>query len=117
MDFAMLDEHVVSGLLKLWLRLLPEPIIPFELFPQFVEAEHAGMWQSAAGGSEAMLLLQHSLSMLDCRRYCIQESCIKTTTDQLGCATSPCGVLGQSLNIQRGRWRHNDRVHAQCADL
>lgn len=31
------DPHVVSGLLKLWLRELPESLIPASVSPQFKE--------------------------------------------------------------------------------
>ena len=65
MDFAMLDEHVVSGLLKLWLRLLPDPLIPFELFPHFVEAEHAGMALYARARAEVKNVLLRRCVCLD----------------------------------------------------
>lgn len=32
------DVHVVTGLLKLYLRLLPLPLITFDAYPTFIEA-------------------------------------------------------------------------------
>ncbi|KAJ6224172.1 hypothetical protein RDWZM_002717, partial [Blomia tropicalis] len=32
------DIHVITGLLKLYLRLLPIPLITFDVYPQFIEA-------------------------------------------------------------------------------
>jgi hypothetical protein len=32
------DPHVVANLLKLFLRELPQPLIPFQLYPHFLEA-------------------------------------------------------------------------------
>ncbi|NXW63847.1 RHG15 protein, partial [Eurystomus gularis] len=32
------DVHVVTGALKLFLRELPEPLVPYELFEPFIEA-------------------------------------------------------------------------------
>jgi len=31
------DVHVVAGLLKMWLRMLPEPLLTFELYPEFIK--------------------------------------------------------------------------------
>lgn len=35
---AVPDPHVVATLLKLFLRELPQPLIPFQLYPHFIEA-------------------------------------------------------------------------------
>jgi len=36
-DFSKcVDPHVITGLLKLYIRELPEPLIPFSLFPQVI---------------------------------------------------------------------------------
>lgn len=32
------DVHVITGLLKLYLRLLPLPLITFEAYPMYIEA-------------------------------------------------------------------------------
>ena len=34
-ELGLLDDHVVSGLLKLWLRHLPDPLIPFSSYDAF----------------------------------------------------------------------------------
>ncbi|KAK4057577.1 rho GTPase-activating protein [Microbotryomycetes sp. JL221] len=36
--FATTDVHNVTGLLKLYLRELPEPVIPFELYSEFISS-------------------------------------------------------------------------------
>lgn len=35
-DLSSEDIHNVTGLLKLWLRELPEPVIPFDMYPAFI---------------------------------------------------------------------------------
>ena len=41
-DISFLDDHVVSGLLKQWFRLLPDPVIPFEFYDEYLNCEQAG---------------------------------------------------------------------------
>lgn len=42
-DVSLLDDHVVSGLLKQFLRDMPEPVIPSDQFHVFVNAVNGCM--------------------------------------------------------------------------
>ena len=73
-DFSKLDCHVVSGLLKQWLRTLKEPLIPFAYFDRFLEC------QSAPDSTIALQLLMQELpetNMLIIRR--IIQMCLKVS--------------------------------------
>ena len=38
-DFAEVeDSHLIPGLLKMWLREMPEPLLTFDLYSQFIKA-------------------------------------------------------------------------------
>lgn len=39
------DVHVITGLLKLYLRLLPLPLITFEAYPMYIEAISKERWK------------------------------------------------------------------------
>ena len=38
------DINVVSGALKLWFRELPEPLLTYGLYHQFIEAARKSTW-------------------------------------------------------------------------
>jgi len=56
-DLHLVDDvHVVSGVLKLWLRELPEPVIPFTLYSPFIATQRetdANRWRA---GMRSLLL-------------------------------------------------------------
>ena len=37
-DFGDQDVNIISGVLKMFLRELPDPLIPFSLYDKFIEA-------------------------------------------------------------------------------
>ena len=47
-ELGLLDDHVVSGLLKLWLRHLPDPLIPFSFYDAFSNVLSQRTWHLAA---------------------------------------------------------------------
>jgi hypothetical protein len=46
-DYGTLDVHTLAGLLKLWLRSLPEPLTTCDLYPAFIQAPREGDEEAA----------------------------------------------------------------------
>jgi hypothetical protein len=38
------DPHVAANLIKIWLRSLPEPIVPFNLYQEALDVRHNHMY-------------------------------------------------------------------------
>ncbi|KAL6066863.1 Rho GTPase activating protein 24 [Balamuthia mandrillaris] len=45
------DPHTIAGLLKLYLRTLPEPLMTYALYPDFQQAIESSSWSSPSSGA------------------------------------------------------------------
>lgn len=89
------DVNVVSSLLKMFLRKLPEPLLTDKLYPFFIDANRI------TGHAPRLKKLRHLVSVRCARRLVVASNCICAGAKAAPTALRDAQVLDHSLTTRR----------------
>jgi hypothetical protein len=81
------NDHNVTGLLKMWIRDLPDPLLTYGHYPEWIELGNRVVGEKESGGNMARLLPQVQkliLALPETNRYVMQVlfkllSCVRVS--------------------------------------
>ncbi|ELR12416.1 RhoGAP domain containing protein [Acanthamoeba castellanii str. Neff] len=114
LDFSSIETHALAGLLKLWLRSLPEPLLTHELYQSFIDAVDGRNEVAALKDVVAQLPIYNKYTLRHLIAFLVEVTSHSDVNKMV--SSNMAIVFGPNLLVKRGASIYDcSDVHLQQA--